>query len=162
MCIRDRGYGVGHYFRGIAGQTIAGIDIIGGQVVPGMDYYHDAFSTGGSDGEFYHYALVKMGASSAKLDPQKNGRLMCEAFGAYGWVEGLKMMKWITDHMLSHGVNVIVPHAFNPAPFPDWDCPPHFYAHGQNPQYPYFHKWSHYADRLCHLLSGGYLSLIHI
>ena len=97
-----------------------------------------------------------MGASSAKLDPQKNGRLMCEAFGAYGWVEGLKMMKWITDHMLSHGVNVIVPHAFNPAPFPDWDCPPHFYAHGQNPQYPYFHKWSHYADRLCHLLSGGY------
>ena len=150
------GYGVGHYFRGIAGQTIAGIDIIGGQVVPGMDYYHDAFSTGGSDGEFYHYALVKMGASSAKLDPQKNGRLMCEAFGAYGWVEGLKMMKWITDHMLSHGVNVIVPHAFNPAPFPDWDCPPHFYAHGQNPQYPYFHKWSHYADRLCHLLSGGY------
>lgn len=82
---------------------------------------------------------------------------MCEAFGAYGWVEGLKMMKWITDHMLSHGVNVIVPHAFDPADFPDWDCPPpHFYAHGNNPQYPYFHKWSLYADRLCHLFSGGY------
>lgn len=150
------GYGTGHYFRGIAGQTIAGIDIIGGQVVPGMDYHHDAFSTGGSDGEFYHYALVKMGASAAKLDPLKNGRLMCEAFGAYGWVEGLKMMKWITNHMLSHGVNLVVPHAFDPAKFPDWDCPPHFYAHGMNPQYPYFHKWSSYADRLCHLMSGGY------
>lgn len=150
------GYGTGHYFRGIAGQTMAGIDIIGGQVVPGMNYQHDAFNTGGSDGEFYHYALVKMGASCAKLDPRKNGKLMCEAFGAYGWIEGLKMMKWITDHMISHGVNVIVPHAFDPADFPDWDCPPHFYAHGNNPQYPYFHKWSSYADRLCHLMSGGY------
>lgn len=150
------GYGAGHFFRAMAGQSMAGIDIIGGQVIPGMDYQHDAFSTGGSNGEFYHYALVKLGASLAKLDPSKQGKLMCEAFGAYGWVEGLKMMKWITDHMLSHGVNVIVPHAFDPADFPDWDCPPHFYAHGNNPQYPYFHKWSLYADRLCHLFSGGY------
>lgn len=150
------GYGAGHFFRGLAGQTIAGIDIIGGQIVPGMDYHHDAFSTGGSDGEFYHHALVKLGASAAKLDSQKQGRLMCEAFGAYGWIEGLKMMQYITNHMLSHGVNMIVPHAFDPADFPDWDCPPHFYAHGNNPQYPYFHKWSHYADRLCHLMSEGY------
>lgn len=150
------GYGAGHYFRGLAGQTIAGIDIIGGQIVPGMNYHHDAFSTGGSDGEFYHHALVKLGASAAKLDSQKQGRLMCEAFGAYGWIEGLKMMQYITNHMLSHGVNIIVPHAFDPADFPDWDCPPHFYAHGNNPQYPYFHKWSHYADRLCHLMSDGY------
>lgn len=150
------GYGTGHYFRGIEGQTIAGVDIIGGQVVPGMDYHHDAFSTGGSDGEFYHYALCKLGASSAKLDPNKKGVLMCEAFGAYGWIEGLKMMKWITDHMISHGVNLIVPHAFSPKEFPDWDCPPHFYAHGNNPQYPYFHNWSNYANRLCNLMSGGY------
>ena len=150
------GYGAGHYFRGIAGQTIAGIDIIGGQIVPGMDYAHESFSSGGSDGEFFHYALVPLGASSAKLDPAKKGILMCEAFGAYGWIEGLKMMKWITDHMLSHGVNLIVPHAFNPAPFPDRDCPPHFYAQGNNPQYRYFHHWTAYANRLCHLLSGGY------
>ena len=150
------GYGAGHFFRGIAGQTIAGIDIIGGQIVPGMDYEHESFSSGGSDGEFYHYALVKLGASSAKLDPAKKGVLMCEAFGAYGWAEGLKMMKWITDHMLSHGVNLIVPHAFNPAPFPDQDCPPHFYAQGNNPQFCYFHRWTAYANRLCHLFSGGY------
>lgn len=150
------GYGPGHYFRAIAGQHVAGIDIIGGQVVPGMDYYHDAFSTGGSDGEFYHYSLVNLGASAAKLDPKKKGRCMCEAFGAYGWVEGLKMMKWITDHMISHGVNIIVPHAFDPKEFPDWDCPPHFYAHGFNPQYEYFKKWSSYANRLCYLMSDGY------
>lgn len=152
------GYGTGHYFRGIAGQSIAGIDVIGGQLVPGMDYYHESFSTGGSDGEFYHYALCKLGASAAKLDPTKRGLLMCEAFGAYGWIEGLKMMKWITNHLLSHGVNMIVPHAFNPKEFPDWDCPPHFYAHGNNPQYPYFTLWSNYTNRLCHLLQDGFQS----
>ena len=81
---------------------------------------------------------------------------MCEAFGAYGWVEGLKMMKWITDHMISHGVNLIVPHAFDPKEFPDWDCPPHFYAHGNNPQYPYFHYFANYANRLCNLMSDGH------
>lgn len=150
------GYGAGHYFRAMAGQHMAGIDVIGGQIVPGMDYHHTAFSTGGSDGEFYHHALVNLGASCAKLDPRKKGQLMCEAFGAYGWVEGLKMMQWITNHLLSHGVNVIVPHAFDPKAFPDWDCPPHFYAHGNNPQYPYFHYWSAYANRMCHLLSDGY------
>lgn len=150
------GYGPGHYFRAMAGQDMAGIDIIGGQVVPGMDYFHEAFSTGGSDGEFYHYALANMGASCAKLDPKKKGRLMCEAYGAYGWIEGLKMMKWISDHMISHGVNVIVPHAFSPKEFPDWDCPPHFYAHGNNPQYPYFHHLTGYLDRLCHLFSDGH------
>ncbi|MBR4471716.1 MAG: hypothetical protein IKS54_10450 [Erysipelotrichaceae bacterium] len=149
------GYGCGHYFRAMAGEDVAGIDVIGGQIVPGMDYPHDAFSTGGSDGEFYHYALARMAASCAKHDPKKQGRVMCEAFGAYGWVEGLQMMKWITDHLVSHGVNILVPHAFDPADFPDWDCPPHFYAHGMNPQYPYFHVWSQYADRLCALFSKG-------
>ena len=149
------GQGCGHYFRALSGEDVAGIDVIGGQIVPGMDYPHDAFSSGGSDGEFYHYALTRMAASAAKHDPKKQGRVMCEAFGAYGWAEGLKMMKWITDHLISHGVNMIVPHAFDPSDFPDIDCPPHFYAHGNNPQYPYFGIWAEYADRLCHLFSNG-------
>lgn len=150
------GYGPGHFFKAQSGQSYAGVDIIGGQIVPGMDYQHTSFATGGANGSFYHYTLLKLGASCAKLDPRKNKRLMCEAFGAYGWVEGLKMMKWITDHMIVHGVNWIVPHAFDPKAFPDWDCPPHFYAQGNNPQYPYFHKWSEYASRLCALMSTGY------
>lgn len=149
------GRGAGHFFRSMKGQSIPGIDVIGGQLVPGQPYYHDAFLTGRSEGEFFHYALCKMGASLAKLDTNKDGTLMCEAFGGYGWVEGLKLMKWITDHLLSHGVNLIVPHAFDPKEFPDTDFPPHFYAHGNNPEFPYFHKWSHYANRMCELLSGG-------
>ena len=54
------GYGTGHYFRGQETMDYAGIDVIGGQVVPGMNYHHDAFNTGGSNGEFYHYALAKL------------------------------------------------------------------------------------------------------
>ncbi len=89
------------------------------------------------------------------MNSDKYGAVMCEAFGAYGWGESLKLMKWITDFMISHGVNYIVPHAFGPKKFPDWDCPPHFYAHGMNPQFEHFGVWSRYADRLAHLFSNG-------
>ncbi len=67
------GYGVGHFFRGQEAQHFSGIDVIGGQVVPGMPYHHDAYQTGGSDGQFYHFALAKLGASAAHLYPHKQG-----------------------------------------------------------------------------------------
>lgn len=149
------GYGTGHYFRGQQDMDFAGIDVIGGQVVPGMCYHHDAFNTGGSNGEFYQYALAKLGTSAAHLDPGKQGRTMCEAFGAYGWNEGLKMMKWIADHLMVRGVNYIVPHAFNPKEFPDWDCPPHFYAHGHNPQFRYYKTFTDYVNRTMSLFRDG-------
>lgn len=149
------GYGAGHYFRGQKGQDYAGVDLIGTQIVPGMPYHHDAFSTGGNNGEFYHFALGKLAASAAHLDPEKRGRAMCEAFGAYGWNEGLKLMKWLTDHLISRGINTLVPHAFDPKEFPDWDCAPHFYAHGNNPQFRYFRTFTDYANRLLTLFNGG-------
>ena len=149
------GYGTGHYFRGQTEQDFSGIDVIGTQIVPGMPYHHDSFSTGGCDGEFYHFALAKLGASAAHLDPVKKGRAMCEAFGAYGWNEGLKLMKWITDHLIVRGINYLVPHAFSPKEFPDWDCPPHFYAQGHNPQFRYFSVYSNYANRLMNLFQNG-------
>ncbi len=149
------GYGAGHLFRAQAGQDFAGIDVISNQIAPGYTFHHDAFTTGGHDGVFYHYALGHLGASVAQNDPMKNGIAMCEAFGAYGWNEGLKWMKWITDHLLARGINYFVPHAFNPKEYPDWDCPPHFYAHGHNPQFRYFPILMNYIQRLCHLLQGG-------
>ena len=149
------GYGTGHYFRGQEDMDFAGIDVIGTQVVPGMNYHHDAFSTGGSNGEFYHYALAKLGTSAAHLDARKKGRTMCEAFGAYGWSEGLKTMKWIADHLMVRGVNYIVPHAFDPKAFPDFDCPPHFYAHGHNPQFRYFPVLTDYMNRVMTLMRDG-------
>ncbi len=149
------GYGAGHLFRAQKGQDFSGIDVISNQIAPGYDFHHDAFATGGNDGVFYHYGLGHLGASVAQNDPHKNGIAMCEAFGAYGWNEGLKWMKWITDHLLAKGINYFVPHAFDPKEYPDWDCPPHFYAHGKNPQFRYFPVLMRYMQRMCHLLQGG-------
>jgi hypothetical protein len=52
-------------------------------------------------------------------------------------------------------VNHYVPHAFSPKEYPDPDCPPHFYAHGNNPQYRHFGKLMEYTNRVVKLVSGG-------
>jgi hypothetical protein len=149
------GPGAGHYFRAMAGQDMAGIDIIGGQVVPGFARGPFANMSGAADGDFFHFGLAKLASSAAHLDPLKRGRAMCETIGAYGWYAGLRLFTWLTNHLLVRGVTHIVPHAFSPAPFPDLDCPPHFYARGENPQYRHQHLLSAYTNRLSHLLQGG-------
>ncbi|MFT4214268.1 MAG: hypothetical protein QM622_05770 [Microbacterium sp.] len=149
------GPGTGHYFRAMADHDMAGVDIIGAQVVPGFSRGPLASMPGHSDGEFYHFTLAKLASSAAHLDPRTRGRSMCETIGAYGWYAGLRLFAWLTNHLLVRGVTHIVPHAFSPAPFPDLDCPPHFYAHGQNPQYRDHHLLSAYTNRLSHLLQGG-------
>ncbi|KHK97568.1 hypothetical protein LK09_11815 [Microbacterium mangrovi] len=149
------GPGAGHYFRAMAGQDMAGVDIIGGQVVPGFSRGPFANMAGAADGEFFHFGLAKLASSAAHLDPRKAGRSMCETIGASGWYAGLRLFTWLTNHLLVRGVTHVVPHAFSPAPFPDLDCPPHFYAHGKNPQYRYQHLLSEYTNRLSHLLQGG-------
>ncbi len=65
------------------------------------------------------------------------------------------MMKWIADHLLVRGINYLVPHAFDPKKFPDFDCPPHFYAHGHNPQFRYFKVFSDYVNRICQIFRDG-------
>lgn len=149
------GPGAGHYFRAMAGQDMAGVDIIGGQVVPGFSRGPFGNLSGAADGEFFHFGLAKLASSAAHLDPLKQGRAMCETIGAYGWYAGLRLFTWLTNHLLVRGVTHIVPHAFSPAPFPDPDCPPHFYARGNNPQYPHQRLLSAYTNRLSHLLQGG-------
>ncbi len=152
------GAGAGHYFRAVGGQDMAGVDIVINQVVPGIDSGTHDYGRGSWDMEFYAYALAKLGASAAHLDPKKQGRCMAEVFGAFGWHEGLRQMKWICDHFLVRGVNWFVPHAFSMAPFPDPDCPPHFYAHGKNPQFKHFHVLMSYLNRMGTVLSGGRMS----
>lgn len=154
-CHTRLGQGAGHYFRAVAGQDMAGVDVVINQLAPGIDrgrysYFHGAWNM-----EFFTYALAKLGSSAARLDPKKQGRCMAEVFGAFGWHEGLREMKWIADHMLVRGINWFTPHAFSMAPFPDWDCPPHFYAHGNNPQWPHFGQLMRYMNRTATLLSEG-------
>ncbi len=147
---------LGHYFRGLAGQDWAGVDVIGGQVLPqGENIGKGDAIQPMRDGEFWHYTLAKLGGSLAAIDPLKKGNCMCELFGNYGWEEGVKLEKYLADHLLVRGVNQFVPHAFSPAPFPDPDCPPHFYAHGNNPQYRHFGEIMKYMNRAATLLSDG-------
>ncbi|MCI8359992.1 MAG: glycosyl transferase family 2 [Clostridiales bacterium] len=150
------GYGAGHFFRALDGQDMAGIDIVLNQWIPGLtDTVHTASIAGGvADPAFFNYTLAKLAASHSHLQPLKRGRAMCEIFGAFGWAEGLPMMKRMADHMLVNGINHFVPHAFSPR-CPDGDCPPHFYAGGTNPQFPLFGELTAYMQRMSHMLAGG-------
>lgn len=151
------GYGPGHFFKSMAGQDMAGVDVVLHQLMPQQNKgYFKSMTNTGWDGEFFHYALARLGSSLGNLDPKKQGRTMSEVFGAYGWSEGTKLMKWLADHMLVRGVNHFVPHAFSMKAFPDPDCPPHFYGNGHNPQFPYFHLLIEYMNRVSYLLSGGH------
>lgn len=150
------GYGAGHYYRGLWEQDMAGIDVVLNQIMPGMDKGPFKSMTAlGWDGEFFHYGLAKLGTSLGHLDPKKQNRTMCEVYGAYGWAEGLKLMKWITDHMLVRGVTHFVPHAYSAKSFPDPDCPPHMDAGGHNPQFRFMSVLFDYLNRSSHLLSAG-------
>ncbi|WP_321004141.1 glycosyl hydrolase [Eisenbergiella porci] len=148
------GYGPGHYFRAMDGLDMAGIDVVN-NIYPGRRDGRFLTHFNNYDAQFNHWGLSKMASSCAHLDPRKRGNSVCEAFGAYGWSEGLKTMKWITDAMCVRGINHIIPHAFSPREFPDPDCPPHFYAGGNNPQFRLFSVWADYANRVCARICDG-------
>ena len=150
------GSSLGHYFRGLQGQDMAGIDDIGGQVLPqGEDEPRLNNMHQPRNGTFYHYGLATLAESAAAIEPVKGGNAMCEIFGNYGWAEGVRLEKYLADHFLVRGVNYFVPHAFSGKAFPDPDCPPHFYAHGHNPQYRHFGALMAYMDRVATLTSAG-------
>jgi hypothetical protein len=134
------------------------IDSVLHQNLPGIEEGVHSSSFGPHDSSFYQWGLGKLGSSAAHLIPNFNNQCACECFGAYGWNFNLDAMKRMTDHFLVQGINAFVPHAFSNAPYPDKDCPPHFYARGNNPQWKHFALWSNYCSRACKLLSNG----IHI
>lgn len=151
--------GAGHYFRSLDRQDMSGIDVVLHQMVPGLTECSSAgyVSYKHMNNDFFHYYLGKLGSSFAHIDEKKKGRAMCEIFGAYGWAEGTKIMKYLMDHMLVRGINYFVPHAFSPKPN-DTDCPPNFYDTGRNPQYKFFKRNMDYLNRMSYMLSDG----IHI
>ncbi len=152
------GYGDGHFFRAVKGQNFSMIDSVLHQNLPGIEDGIHSSSFGPHFSSFYQWGLGKLGSSAGHLYPELNRQCACESFGAYGWNFGLDAMKRMTDHFAVQGINAIVPHAFSNAPFPDIDCPPHFYARGNNPQWKFFELWRKYCSRVCELLSNG----IHI
>ncbi|MDD3402773.1 MAG: hypothetical protein PHQ72_05380 [Hespellia sp.] len=150
------GTSMGHFFRGLSGQHWAGVDNIGGQaMINGQNVPRHNQPVCRDEAGFYQYVDAKLGASHAAIDPKKRGICMCENFGAYGWQSGTKEQKYLMDHFMVRGVNRFVPHAFSPKAFPDPDCPPHFYAQGENPLYRAFGELMAYNNRVCHLIDGG-------
>ncbi len=149
-------HSAGHYFRALDAQDMAGIDVVLHQILPGhndMPHTPKMFDDI-LDPEFFVYALAKLAASHSHINPLMQNRAMCEIFGAYGFAEGVPVMKKLADHMLASGINRFVPHAFSPK-YPDKDCPPHFYAKGHNPQFHQFGQLMRYMQRVVHLLEGG-------
>ncbi len=149
-------HGTGHYFKSLRAQDMAGVDVVLHQIVPGLTECNHAALVGYREvnANFFNYTLAKLASSLAHITPHMNRRAMCELFGAYGWAEGTKIMKYLCDHMLVRGINYFVPHAFSPKPN-DPDCPPNFYATGENPQYRYFGRIMGYMNRACTLLEGS-------
>ena len=148
--------GAGHFFKSTRWQHMSGIDVVLHSVMPGMD--HITHSSSGAAGfltsDFSHYALAKLGASLAHIEPNTKGRAMCEALGAYGWAEDTSVMKYILDHFMVRGINHFVPHAFD-SKFPDPDCPPHFGIEGKDPSFDGFTALMGYTNKVCHLLYGA-------
>jgi len=150
------GTSLGHFFRGLRGQSMSGIDVIGGQIYPqGEDVRRKTIWGDPGDSEFFHYALAKLGSSLGELTPHMQDRTMIELFGAYGWSEGVQLEKYLADHCLVRGINHFVPHAFSCKAYPDPDCPPHFYAHGHDPLYRHFGRLMQYMNRVSSLLENG-------
>lgn len=150
------GGSTGHYFRGLQGQDMAGLDVVLTQILPGFVHTDHCASVGAGyvDPLFYSFTLPKLGVSLAHLRPHMQNRTMCEIFGAYGWGLDVPTMKWLTDHFLVNGVNRFVPHAFSPI-YPNPDCPPHFYGGGKNPQFEDFKALMRYTGRMISLLEGN-------
>ncbi|MDD4102860.1 MAG: glycosyl hydrolase, partial [Kiritimatiellae bacterium] len=63
--------------------------------------------------------------------------------------------KWWADRMQVCGVNVMIPHSFNPRAPHDTDCPPYFYNGGYEPRFALYRVWADYSSRLSLMLTGG-------
>lgn len=153
---RATGYGTGHYFRALEGQHMSGVDVVLHQMIPGLTEVHNTglvFYKEMDVGQV-QYVHAKLASSAAHIEPKKQGRAMCEIFGAFGWAEDSAFMKFLCDHFLVRGVNYYVPHAFSPKEN-DPDCPPNFYNTGKNPQYKYFGMLMGYLNRMCALTQGA-------
>jgi len=135
------GAGTGHLFRMERYFDMGGIDVVFHQVIEGSS-------------NIDYWGMPKLASSIAHVYDMDDHVAMDETYGASGWTTGLKRMKWLADWQAVRGINFLVPHAFNPQ-YPDPDCPPFFYARGNNPQWPMFRQWADYTNRVCYMLTGG-------
>ena len=149
------GQGAGHFFRAMSGQDMAGMDFVLHELKPEFRRTSHAWKSQDfeADDDFFRYMLPQMTVSCAHLDKKKQGRSLCEIFGAYGWQEDAEEMRYLANLLLSRGVNHFTPHAFTLKPFPDPDSPPHFGDF--NPLMPALTRLHGHMARTGSLLDGG-------
>jgi len=132
------GCGPGHYFRFQKHQDMAGIDLVGGQLMPGMDVKGSCwYSSTDGDGELYHYGIAKLAASEAAINPDKRGRSFCEINAVYSSVSNPKLYKYLLDHLMVSGINHLIPVFTNVVNTPEGKL------------------LFDYANRVCGLLDGS-------
>lgn len=101
--------GPGHFYRFEKHQDAAGIDLIGGQLMPKKDFIQAWYGCPEGDGEFYHYGIAKLASSEAHINPNKKGRSFCEVFAVYGDIAGPRLRKYVYDHLMINGINEMIP-----------------------------------------------------
>ncbi len=148
------GWSTGHYFKSMDGADLSGVDIVLHSMKPYLNEGQFLSAVGLCDPLFYKHTMVKLAASSAALDEEKQGRALSEVFGAYGFCETIKDMLYIVNHMLVMGVNYFVPHGFS-MDFPDIDCPPHFYVGGKLPNWEAYQLLFGYMQRMADVFTEG-------
>ncbi len=142
------GYGPGHWFQAMQYFDIPGIDVAAFQVTPGLGAGGNRWSMNSRDEwnqEFFSFGLPAMARGAALMSGST--QMFSEAFGANGWCEGLRMVKWIGDWHIVNGFTFLSPHAVT-MKFNDPDCPPHFNRSSGNPQWRYYKSWADYSTRL--------------
>ena len=146
----------GHYFKSMKDADIASVDVVINQIQSlENDGFHMAqLASGYSDSTFFNYTLMKLASSCAHVQKNKNGRALCEIFGAYGWGESMSEMLYLANHALVRGVNYFIPHAFT-SEFDNKDCPPHFYAGGLNPSNNSYRLLFDYMRTMADIFSDG-------
>lgn len=155
-CHTSTGCSLGHYFKSQRGASMASVDIVLHQIKPfdnSLPHY-GPIAGGYGYPEFFNYTLLKLASSCARLDREKQGRALCEIFGAYGWGESTNDMLYLLNLCISEGINRFIPHAFTHV-FGLEECPPHFYAGLNTTMSDHMVKLFGYMDNMAEKFSGG-------
>ncbi|HEX5790283.1 MAG TPA: glycosyl hydrolase, partial [Luteolibacter sp.] len=123
--------------------SMGGIDLVCNQMHPGQRPHKI-------------YQTPKLGSSVSHVYGKKDDLAMCEIYGGYGQKLGYPEMKWLADQHQLRGINLLIPHSFNPKAPNDRDYPPYFYNGGMEPRWPLYRVWADYTNRLSLMLTGGH------
>jgi alpha-L-rhamnosidase len=142
-CMFSRTMSAGNMMQLQSHSDMGGIDLVCRQLYPG-------------NRPMGSYQMPKIASSLSHTYNKANDIAFCEIFGGYSQTLTYPQMKWLADWHQVRGVNLLIPHSFNPrAPF-DKDYPPYFYNGGFEPRWPLYRVWADYSSRLSTMLTVSF------